>query len=125
MTSVEVNKERGCWELRDFPTPNDLHSHGLWDKRKNLYLLRNYIIPNEATAMDQERHGHRPCFLVHQELQVGHHVISQWVWVLATFQVYDQHDMRASSIDYGQLGQLNFPDIGIFHELHSERTVLC
>ena len=34
MTCVKISGERGCWELCDFPTPNDPHSHGSWDKSK-------------------------------------------------------------------------------------------
>ena len=34
---------------RNFPTSNNPHSHGSIDKSKNLYPLRNCIIPNKAT----------------------------------------------------------------------------
>ena len=37
MTSVEISGERGCWEMRSFPTLSHPHSHGSWNKSKNLY----------------------------------------------------------------------------------------
>ncbi len=50
MTSAVISGEIGCWELHDFQTPNDPHSHGSWDKRMNPYLLRHRMIPNEASV---------------------------------------------------------------------------
>ncbi len=50
MTSVKINGEMGCWELRNFATPSDLHFHRPWDKSKNLYPLGNHIILNKAIA---------------------------------------------------------------------------
>ncbi len=50
MTSVKTCGEKGCWELCNFTTPSDLHSHGSWNECKNPYPLRNRIIPNEASA---------------------------------------------------------------------------
>ncbi len=50
MTSVEINGQRGCWEMRDLPTPSDAHSRGSWDKSKSPCPLRYRIIHNETTA---------------------------------------------------------------------------
>ena len=50
LTSIKISGETGCLELDNFPTPNDLHSDGSWDKSKSPYLLRNDIIPNSATV---------------------------------------------------------------------------
>ena len=50
MNSVKTGGEKGCWELHDFPTSSDPHSHGSWDKSKNPYPLGNCIIPNSATT---------------------------------------------------------------------------
>ncbi len=47
-----------CWELCDYPTSSDAHSHGSWVKNKNLYPLRNRIMPNEVTFWEPQ--GHRP-----------------------------------------------------------------
>ena len=50
MTSIIIIREIGCWELCDFPTSTDPHSHGSLDKSKNPYPSRNYIISNSATT---------------------------------------------------------------------------
>ena len=63
MTSVEISRDRGCSEMRDFrdfPPPRDHHSHGSWDKSKNPYPWRNCIIPIKVTVGAQEPQGHRP-----------------------------------------------------------------
>ena len=36
--------------LGNFPNPSDPHSHGSWDKSKNLYPSRNSIFPNLTTG---------------------------------------------------------------------------
>ncbi len=35
--SLKTSGEKGCWELHDFITPKNPHSHGSWDKSKNPY----------------------------------------------------------------------------------------
>ncbi len=70
-----------------FPTPNDPHSHGSWDKSKNPYLLRNHIILKLATVGDQEPLGWWPHGFTgggrgwantHKSTHVCH--ILQWNW---------------------------------------------
>ena len=47
-------------ELHNMPPPGDPHSHGSWDNSQKSYILRNRIIPNEATSGAQEPRGRRP-----------------------------------------------------------------
>ena len=75
---------RRCWELHDFPTVSDLHSHGSWDKTKNPYAFRTCIIPNEVTIRGPGTTWHvASWFLDNNTCLVGNHAISQQVWVLA------------------------------------------
>ncbi len=50
MTIVRISEERRCWELCNFPTPNNPHPRGSWDKSKNPYLLINHIKTQSATV---------------------------------------------------------------------------
>ena len=81
----QIQQRKGFGELSDFPTPYDPHFDGSWDKSKNLYPLRNCIIPNLAT-MDGPRTT-RPqaaWFLVPDGCLIGdYNAVSQWRWVLA------------------------------------------
>ena len=84
MTSVEIIGERGCWEMPNFPTPSDPHSHRSADKNKNPYPLRNCKIPNLATTgAPGTTHSAASWFLDPDSFGVGNYVIFQWVRVLA------------------------------------------
>ncbi len=101
MTSVKISGERGCWEMRDFPTPCDPHSQGSWDKSKNpWYPSRNCTIPNEATA--RAIGTTRPVaswFLGPNSCLIGNHAISQQAWVLAVkFCTTPQHHLQIDAI---------------------------
>ena len=73
MTSVKTSGERGCWKIGDFPTLNNPHSCGSWDKSKNPYPLRNRINPNSATARALYR-NHLACSL----MVLGPQQLSHW-----------------------------------------------
>ena len=84
ITSVVISEKRGRSELHDFPTPNDLHSLGSWDKSKNPYPLGNCIIPNSATAGAQGTTQPATSWLLDASgCLIGNYTISQWVWVIA------------------------------------------
>ena len=76
VTTVKIIEEMGCWELRDFPTPSDPHSHGSWGKSKNPYPLKNRVITEAIAGVPEPLRlwPHRPdpggCFF-------GNHAISQ------------------------------------------------
>ena len=57
MTSIKTSGEKGCWDLHDFSTPINHHSHVSWDESKNPYPLRNHIIPNSATPGGSRNHS--------------------------------------------------------------------
>ena len=84
MTSVNISRERGCWELHNFPTPSDLISHESWEKSKYPYQFRNHVIPNLATAQaPRTTRLAATWFLDPESCLIGNYAISRWVWVLA------------------------------------------
>ncbi len=83
MTSVEISGERLCRELCDFPTCSDPYAHGSWDRSKNLYPLRNHIIPNMAAArVPRTTQLVASWFLDPNGCLIGSYAMFQLVWVL-------------------------------------------
>ncbi len=66
MNRVKIGGEKGCLELRMFPTPRGSHSHGSWHEDKNPYLLRNHIIQQLPGLL--QPHSSWPGWLPHWEL---------------------------------------------------------
>ena len=80
MTSIEISGENGCWEMCNFPTPNDHQSYGSWDKSKNPYSLKYHIIPNSATAKAPGTTQPAASWVLGPDSRLtGNYVISQWV----------------------------------------------
>ena len=70
--------------VAQFPTINDSHSHGSWNKRKNPCPLKNHIIPNLAIARAPGTTQPVALWILGPDgCLVRNYLFSHWVWILA------------------------------------------